>query len=190
MALAASASPVSAAPAWKFNGTELTGSETIAGDAVLSNFTSAALTVTCKKMHYTMTIKNVSGTGKGEVTAVTFTNCVNNLEGCTIEPIGAEKLPWAVNLKTIATNRYVLFEGVKIAMFFNGPLCVLGETLVTITGSAGGLYDNPTETFAFSSPSFSSTGTGLKMLGQATQWNGAFTTEATGGHSGQALTIS
>jgi hypothetical protein len=63
------------------------------------------------------------------------------------------------------------------------------RTWVTITGTVGGKYDNPTETFTFNAANSKATKTALKALGNSVEWNGAFTTEATGAHGGEALTI-
>jgi hypothetical protein len=86
------ASSASASPAWKVNGLSLEGSETIAGDAIFGKFVIPGLTITCKKMHYTMTISNSAGTGKGELTSLTFQTCLTNTKACTIKSIEAEKL--------------------------------------------------------------------------------------------------
>jgi hypothetical protein len=186
-ALSASAS---ASPVWKFEGSALTGEETIAGDATLSSLIIPSLTTMCKKMHYEMDISNSAGTGKATLKALTFTTCFTSDPECTVKAIGAEKLPWAVHLSTVSSSPYVILEGVKVAILYGGVACALGETLVTVTGSAGALYDNASETFAFSSSSLKATKTSLKALGSPIEWQGTFTTEATGVHNGEALTIS
>jgi hypothetical protein len=176
----------SASPVWKFEGSELTGKkETIVGDATLSSFSIPGLTTTCKKMHYEMSIFNSAGTGKAELNALSFTTCFTSAPECTVETIGAEKLPWAAHLATVSSSPYIFIEGVRVGIVYGGATCVLGETLVVLTGSAGALYDNTSETFAFS-PSKSA----LKALGSPIEWQGVFTTEATGIHNGEALTIS
>ena len=90
----------------------------------------------------------------------------------------------------MSSSPYIVLEGIKIAIFYAGELCVLDETLAVVTGTAGALYDNTSETFAFSAASFKATKTSLKALSSAVEWQGVFTTEATGAHHGQALTIS
>ncbi len=179
-----------ASPVWKFEGSEFTGKkETIVGDATLSSLTIPGLTTTCKKMHYEMTIFNSAGTGKAELNSLSFATCFTSAPECTVKTIAAEKLPWAVHLATVGPSPYIIFEGVRINILYGGATCALGETLVTVTGSAGALYDNATETFSFNSSSFKATKTSLKALGSAIEWLGVFTTEATGPHHGEALTI-
>jgi hypothetical protein len=189
----ASALPASAAasPVWKFEGSALTGEETIIGDATLSSLTIPSfLTTTCKKMHYEMDISNSAGTGKATLKALSFTTCFTSDPECTVKTIGAEKLPWAAHLSTVSSAPYITLEGVKVAILYGGATCALGETLVTVTGSAGALYDNTSETFSFSPSSFKATKTSLKALGSPIEWQGTFTTEAAGAHNGEALTIS
>lgn len=184
------ANAAGASPAWRFNGAELAGSETIVGDAVLSNMTIPGLTTTCKKMHYEMTISNSAGTGQGELKALDFKTCFTSSKACTVKTIKAEKLPWATHLVTVSSSNYVFIEGIKIGIFYAGEECALGGTLVTVTGSAAGLYDNTSETFTLGSASSEAAKAKLKALASPITWSGAFTTEATGVHSGEALTVS
>ena len=187
-ALSASAS---ASPVWKFNGSELTGKkETIVGDATLSSLTIPSLTTTCKKMHYEMNISNSAGTGNGEFSALSFATCFTSDPECTVKTIGAEKLPWAAHLATVSSSPYIVLEGVKIGIVYGGATCALGGVLITVTGSAGALYDNTSETFSFNAASFKATKTSLKALASPIEWQGVFTMEATGIHHGEALTIS
>jgi hypothetical protein len=188
---AAFSASATASPVWKFEGSELTGkAETIVGDATLSSLTIPGLTTTCKKMHYEMTISNSLGTGKGSFNALSFKTCFTSSKECAVETINAEKLPWATHLVTVSASNYVVIEGIKVGILYSGGGCALGGTLITVTGSAAGLYDNTSETFALDSSSFKATKTSLKALGSAAEWQGVFTTEATGVHSGEALTIS
>lgn len=187
---AAFAASADAAPAWRFNGAELTGSETIVGEAILSNLTIPGLTTTCKKMSYEMTISNSGGTGQGELKSLTFKTCFTSTEACTVKTIKAEKLPWPAHLVTVSSSSYLVIEGIKVSIFYAGLECVLGETLVVATGSAAGLYSNISETFALNSANSEATKAVLKALGARIAWNGVFTTEATGVHSGEALTAS
>jgi hypothetical protein len=179
-----------ASPTWRFNGVELSGSESIQGDAIVGSFTIPTLTTTCKKTHYEMTISNVAGVGKGSVTGLTFSNCTTSEEPCTVKTIGAEKLPWAAHLVKIGASNYVVVEGIKIGIVYAGPECVLGGLLVAITGTAGGLYDNPTETFTFNATNFEATKTALKALSSKATWNAVFSTEALGFYAGEPLTVS
>lgn len=184
------AGSATAAPAWQLEGSELVGSETIVGEAVLSSMTVPGVITSCKKMRYEMTISNSAGTGQGELKGLNFKTCFTNSKACTVKSIKAEKLPWTVHLTTVATNDYVVIEGIKIAIVYAGVECALGGVLVAVTGSAGGLYDDTSETFTFNPANFKATGTAIKALGSAIEWNGAFTTEATGAHSGETLTVS
>lgn len=184
------ADAATASPAWRFNGAELTSSETIVGEAVLSNLTIPGLTTTCKKMRYEMTISNSAGTGQGELKSLTFKTCFTNSEACTVKTIKAEKLPWSAHLLTVASSNYLVIEGIKISILYAGVECALGGTSVAVTGSAAGLYNNTSETFALGSANSEAAKAELKALGTRIAWNGVFTTEATGVHSGEALTVS
>jgi hypothetical protein len=184
------AGSASAAPVWKFNGSELAGSETIVGAAYESSMTVPGLTTKCENFLYKLTISNSAGTGKGSVTEVPLYNCTTNSSACTVDSIAAQSLPWASNLKTVTSKNYITIEGVKVAIFYGGEECILGETLVTVTGSAGGLVDNTAETATFDAASFTATGTKLTALKQPIEWKGVFPTEAFEWHREQALTVS
>jgi hypothetical protein len=189
VASAALAAPAAASPAWIFESTELSGSETIEGDAILSSLAIPGLTTTCKKMTYAMTISNVAKVGQGEVTGLSFKTCTTSSPACSVKTIAAEKLPWASHLATVGSNHYVVVEGIRIGILYAGEECALGETLVIVKGSVGGLYENPTETFTFNATNSKAVGAKLTALSQTIGWTGAFTTEATGGRKGQALTV-
>jgi hypothetical protein len=183
------AASASASPVWQFESKELAGSETIVGNAILSKITVPGVTTSCKKMHYEMTISNSAGTGQGELSAFSSKTCFTSSKACTVKSFTAEKLPWATHLVTVAASNYVVVEGIKIAIFYAGEECALAGTLVAVTGSVGGLYDNTSETFTFNAANSTATKATLKALGATIEWQGAFTTEATGAHSGEALTI-
>lgn len=187
--VATAAADADASPVWRFNGTELTGSETVVGAATLSNLTIPGLTTTCKKMSYEMTIFNNAGTGQGELESLSFKTCFTSTEACTAKAIKADKLPWPVHLLTVGSGNYLFIEGVKIAITYAGAECVLGETTVVVTGSAAGLYNNTSETFALSAKNSEAAKAELKALSASIAWNGVFTTEATGAHSGESLTV-
>jgi hypothetical protein len=184
------ATTASAAPAWKFEGKALEGSEVVMGGAIDSLLTIPGLTTKCENFLYKLTAENASGTGKGSVTEVPLYNCKTNSSACIVETIGAEKLPWASKLTTVSTTPYIIIEGVKVSIFYEGEECVLAETLVTVTGSAGGQIDNTKETATFNSTTLSATKTELKALSQKIEWNGLFPTEAFQWHREQALTVS
>lgn len=184
------ASSASATPAWKFESKALEGTEVVLGGALESSMTIPGLTTKCENFLYKLTVKNEAGTGKGEVTEVPLYNCTTNSKACIVETIAAEKLPWASKLTTVSTTPYIIIEGVKVAILYEGEECVLGETLVTVTGSAGGSIDNTKETATFNSSTLGASATELKALGQKIEWNGLFPTEAFQWHREQALSVS
>ena len=180
-----------AAPAWKFNGEELKGTEAIVGAAIDSSLTIPGLTTKCANFLYKVKIENASGTGKGSVTELPLYNCTTDSpEVCTVKSITPETLPWASKLTTVSTSKYIIIEGVKVSIIYAGVECVLGGMKVTVTGTAGGIIDNTAETATFDASSFSATKTELKALSQKIQWQGVFPTEAFEWHREQALTIS
>jgi hypothetical protein len=180
----------SAAPAWKFEGSALEGKEVIVGGAFESSLTIPGLTTKCENFLYKLTIENVGGTGKGSVTELPLFNCTTSSKWCTVETIEAQSLPWAAQTKTVSSTQYIVIEGVKVAILYEGELCVLGETWATVTGSAGGRIDNGTESATFDAESFKATGTSLKALGSTIEWKGVFPTEAFQTRRNQALTVS
>ena len=185
------ATSASAAPAWKFEGKALEGSEVVMGAALDSSLTIPGLTTKCANFLYKVTIKNESGTGKGEVTELPLYNCTTSSPAvCTVDSIGAEKLPWASKLTTVSTTNYIVIEGVKVAILYGGEECALGETLVIVSGSAGGSIDNTAETATFNSTTLSATKTELKALSTKIEWNGLFPTEAFQWHREQAISVS
>jgi len=184
------AASASAAPAWKFEAKSLEGSEVILGGAIESSMTVPGLTTKCENFLYKLSVKNESGTGKGELTEMPLYNCTTNSKACTVSKIGAEKLPWASHLATFGTTNYIVMEGVKVPIVYGGEECVLFETLVTVTGSAGGSIDNTAETATFNSSTLSASKTELKALSQKIEWNGLFPTEAFQWHREQALSVS
>lgn len=184
------ATTASAAPAWKFEAKSLEGTEVILGGALSSSLTIPGLTTKCENFLYKLTIKNEGGTGKGEVTELPLYNCTTDSPVCAVEKIGAEKLPWPSKLTTVSSNPYIIIEGVKVGIRYSGAECAVSETLVTVSGTAGGLINNTTETATFNSSSFAATGTALKALSSVIEWNGVFPTEAFQWHREQALSVS
>jgi hypothetical protein len=178
-----------AAPAWKFNGTTLTGSEKIVGGAENSAMTISGLVTDCNNFLYGLSISNVSGTGQGSVTELPLFECATDSEACTVDAIEAKKFPWAANLTTVSKVNYIVIKGVLVEVLYGGEECVLGGWLVPVKGSAGGSIDNTTESATFSSASFTATGTKLEAFGQGVTWNGFFPTEAFEWHRGEALTV-
>lgn len=175
--LAASAS---AAPAWKFNEKALEGaeSEVILGGAVESGLTVPGLTTTCEDFLYELSVSNSAGTGQGSLTEVPLFNCYTDSKACTVGSIGAETLPWTSHLTNVSSKPYIVIEGVKVGIYYEGAECVLGETLVTVKGSAGGEINNATESATFNAATLAATGTVLKALGSTKlEWFGVFPTE-------------
>ena len=74
-----------AATIWEFNGTTLTGQETILASASKVTFTIPGLTTTCD-MDYDITIWNApAGAGaKGSATSLSFSNCQTDSQSCTV----------------------------------------------------------------------------------------------------------
>lgn len=182
------AAGASASPNWRFSGSPLSGSETIAGSALEDRFTFPGLTTKCE-LTYKMNIANSAGIGKGEITGLLLNNCTTASKACTVKTAAAEKLPWPLHLATVGTNIYVILEKVRFSFLYAGEECALDETLVTITGTAGGLFNNLSSTINFTPSSFSSTKTELKAFGTKIEWNCILTTEATGAHIGEALEV-
>ncbi len=179
-----------AAPAWKFEGKALEGSEVVLGAAYESALTLPGLTTKCENFLYKLTIKNEAGTGKGELTEMPLYNCTTNSAACGVKTIGAETLPWPSKLTTVSTSNYIVIEKVKVGIVYSGVECALGGLLVRVTGTAGGLLDNVAETATFNSASFSATKTELKALSGKAEWGGVFPTEAFQWHRNQPLTVS
>lgn len=182
------AAGASAAPAWKFNGKALEGNETVAAGPTVLSMTFAGLTTKCETTFF-MTIFNSSGTAKGNFTGANFANCTTGT-ACSVESAEAEKLPWPLRGVTISSKNYVVLEGVRVGVLYEGEECVIGGLLVKTTGTAGGLFDNTTSSATFDPSTFKATGTALKALSTSVEWNGLFPFKATGFHSGQALTLS
>lgn len=178
-----------AAPAWKFNGKTLEGSEKIVGGAEKSGLTVPGMTTTCANFLYGITISNVSGTGKGSLTELPLFECSTNTV-CTVESTEAEGLPWPATLKTVGTTNYIIIEKVHENILYGNPKCAVYETEVEIEGTAGGSIDNTTERATFSPTTFTATGTSLKSAGNKVEWNGVFPTEAFEWHRNEALTAS
>jgi hypothetical protein len=179
------AAAAGAAPVWKFNGTELTGNETILGAAISSKLTIPGATTECTHFLYNMKIKNSTG-GKGEITELPLYECKAG-GGCAVESIAAEKLPWPTHLATFGGKDYLIVEGVKVGIKYSGALCALEGSLTIVKGTAGGLIENTAQTATFNKATFEATGTSLKVGSSSVEWNGLFPTEAFEAHREQVL---
>jgi hypothetical protein len=180
------AAAASAAPAWKFNGTELTGSETIVGAAISSKLTIPGASTECTHFLYNMKISNSGGTGKGEITELPLFECKASGE-CTVESITAEKLPWPTHIETVAGKEYLVVEKVRVGIQYAGSKCALAGSLTVVKGSAGGLIENNEQTATFDKATFEATGTSLIVASSSVEWNGVFPTEAFEAHREQKL---
>jgi len=189
MICAVFAGSAAAAPAWKFEGKTLEGSETIVGGAEDSFLTVPGLTTDCENFLYKVSISNSAGTGVGSVNELPLYDCGTNSEFCTVEAIEAEKLPWSTKLTTVSSSNYIVIEGVKVGVLYGGEECVLNEVLAKITGSAGGLVNNTTESATFNATTFKATATKLSALGSSVEWQGFFPTEAFEWNREKALTV-
>jgi hypothetical protein len=183
------ASTALAGPAWRFNGEELKGTETMLGGAQKSGLTAWGMTTTCDNFLYEVDIWNSSGTGKGNVTDLPLFNCYTNTT-CTVEAIEAESFPWPAELATIGGSNYMKVKGVDVWILYGGWFCPLWGVWAHVTGSAGGLISNATESATFSSSSFKATGTELNALGASVEWNGFFPAEAFEWHREQSISVS
>ncbi len=191
LASAVFAASASASPVWKFEGKELSGTETVLGAALDSKLTVPGLTTKCANFLYKLKISNSAGTGKGELVELPLYECTTDSpEVCTVKSITPETLPWPAKLTTVTPSNYIVIEGVKVSIVYAGEECALGGLTVKVTGTAGGLVDNATETATFNAASFSATKTKLTALGSSIQWEGVFPTEAFEVHRLEAISVS
>lgn len=175
-----------AAPVWKFNGTELSGKETIVGAAVSSKLTIPGATTVCADFLYNVKISNTSGEGKGEVTELPLFECTAS-GSCTVQSIAAEKLPWPAHLTTISGKDYLIIEDVRVGIKYSGSLCALSGSLTVVKGSAGGVVENSEQRATFDKETLATTKTELKVGSTAVEWEGVFPTEAFESHREQTL---
>ncbi len=180
----------SAAPAWHFEGKALEGKETILGGAEKSGMTVPGLTTSCENFLYELSVSNSGGTGQGSLTEVPLFNCYTNSSACYVESINAEGLPWSSHLATFSSTPYIVIEGVKVGIYYEGEECVLAETLVNVTGSAGGSISNTTESATFNASTLKASGTSLSASGTPIEWFGVFPTEAFQLHRDQPISVS
>ena len=178
-----------ASPAWKFNGEELKTTETILGGAEKSGLSAWGMTTTCNNFLYRVEIWNKEGKGKGNITELPLFNCYTN-STCTVEAIEAEEFPWPAELTTVSSSNYLVVKNVNVWILYGGWFCPLWGVWAHVTGSAGGLISNATESATFSPSSFSATKTELRALGESVEWNGYFPSEAFEWHREQALSVS
>lgn len=184
------AGSASANPVWQFNGSELSGSETVVGAAFESSMTIPGLTTTCEHFLYAMSISNSGGSGQGEIGELPLYGCHTDSTACTVEAIEAEQLPWSTHLEAVENKNYLVIEGIQVSILYGGSNCAFGGMFVPVEGTAGGLVDNASETARFDPQSFEATGTELSVFGTPIEWTGLFPTEAFEWHREQALSAS
>jgi hypothetical protein len=186
------AASASAAPAWKFGEAEtpLSGKEVILGGAYESSMTIPGMTTSCENFLYELSIENSSGTGKGTLTEMPLFNCHTNSKYCGVESAQALELPWSSHLTTVSTTPYVVFEKANVGILYEGEACVLNETLILVTGSAGGSIDNASESATFNAATLKATGTALFASETPIEWKGVFPTEAFQSHREQKISVS
>jgi hypothetical protein len=183
------AATASASPAWKFNGSELSGSETILGAATSSSMTIPGVTTECKHFLYNMKISNSGGKGTGEITELPLFECTTQTAHCSVASIEAKGLPWPTHLASLWGNNYLIVEKIAVEVVYGGALCAYAGIPVTVSGSAGGLVENSTETATFDNSTIVATGTGLWVGFTWVEWNGVFPTEAFASHREQAISV-
>jgi len=130
------AGPAMASPAWKFNGEELKGTETILGGAQESGLSMWGMTTTCANFLYEVEISNKEGTGEGNVNSLPLFNCYTDTT-CTVEAIEAESFPWHAELMSTGGNNYMKVKGVDVWILYGGWFCPVWGWWVHVTGSAG-----------------------------------------------------
>ena len=180
----------SASPAWKFNGSELSSSETLVGAATSSSMTIPGVTTECKHFLYNMKISDSGGKGKGEVTELPLFECTTKTAGCTVASIEAKKLPWPTHLASAWGNNYLIIENVDVEVTYGGSACAYAGIPITVSGSAGGIVQNSTETATFDNETMIASGTGLWVGFSWVEWNGVFPSEAFQTHREQSLSVS
>jgi hypothetical protein len=187
---AIAAASASASPAWKFNGTELTGKETIVGAAISSSLTIPGVTTECKHFLYNMKISNnAEKKGTGEITELPLFECTTQTKTCSVASIEAKKLPWPTHLVTVAGKNYLVVEKVEVEIVYAGELCAFAESPVILKGSAGGVVENSTQTAEFNKTTFTATGTQLKVGATPVEWKGLFPTEGFEVHREEAIEV-
>jgi hypothetical protein len=177
-AIAVSAASGSTTPLWFIGGSELSGTETLGGAAEPSTMSAAGVTTQCQHAYYVASIFNSSGLGKGEVTALPFYECSAN-DGCTVASVEAKGLPWQMHTVYEESKPYLVIEGVKLEVTYEGSSCPLKGTS-EVTGSVGGQVYNAAQETVFDSASASATGASLKDGTTSVAYEGTYTEEAVG----------
>jgi hypothetical protein len=188
---AAASATAGASPVWKFNGTELTGKETVVGAATSSKMTVLGVGVECKHFLYNSKIVNEGGKGKGEITELPLFECVSTNALCPLEKeVEAKNLPWPGHLATVGGKDYVYIgeagKEVEVEVQFGGWFCALAGRHI-VKGTVAGVVNNSAQTATFDSETFEATGTGLYTSFLPVEWTADFTVEAFESHRLQNL---
>ncbi len=184
------ASSAGAAPAWKFNGTELEGTENDPRRGPEKRPHRVGVHNHLRQLPLPSgNLEQQRGRAKGTSPNLPLFNCYTD-STCTVEAIEAESFPWPAELVTTGGNNYMKVKGVNVWILYGGWFCPLWGVWAHVTGSAGGLLNNTTESATFSSSSFTATGTKLEALGAGVEWNGFFPAEAFTTHREESLTAS
>lgn len=174
---------------WKFNGETLAGSETVTAEAASSSLALKGLTTTCAASAQ-LTISNSGGQGVATVDSVSLSGC--DTDGvCSVEEATADGLPWAATTAAIGGSSYLVVEGFHEEFLYGDELCAVEGLTFPYEGSAGGLFDNASSALVFDAASEAATGSGVTTFGGTeAAYSAEYDVEATGGHAGQALTLS
>lgn len=187
-ASAAMASSASASPVWKFNGTELSGSETVVAETGASSLTIPGLTTTCKAS-VSMTISNSGGTGVASVTSMSLSGCGTN-GVCTVTKATAPNTPWS-GTTLVSGGSYLVISGFDNRITYGAAECAIEGLTIAYKGSVGGLFDNSSSKLIFDAASAAATGASLKSIGSTkTGYDAEYEVHATGSKAGQVLTLS
>jgi hypothetical protein len=190
-ALTASAAIAGTASAsqWKFNGTTLTGSETVTAQTAKSSLALNGLTTSCAASA-SLTISNNGGVGVATVNSVSLSGC--GTDGvCTVEEASANGLPWSAATTSIGGSSYLTTGSFNEAFLYGNELCAVEGWTFTYKGSVGGLFDNSSSKLVFDAASEKATGSKVTTFGGTpAKYSAEYSVAATGGHAGQTLTLS
>ena len=89
-----------------------------------------------------------------------------------MKSIEAKNLPWSTHLTSAWGNNYLIVEGVDVEVVYGGGACAYAGIPITVSGSAGGIVENSTETATFNNSTIIATGTGLWVGFAWVEWNG------------------
>jgi hypothetical protein len=183
------ASAAGAAPAWKVNGTELSGSETVVATSTTSKVTVATLETTCNAT-IAMTISNSGGTAASSVESMTLSGCTTNAPACPVTATEAPNTPWSGAGLSAGGNPYLKISGFDNRITYGGS-CAISGIKFRYIGSIGGLFDNANTTLTFDEASATATGSSIKSAGETkTTYSGVWNLQMTGANAGQKLTLS